>query len=52
MVKALIEELDKPNVPIYMLFDNVKNRVRAYTDGEQTPVYMNNLKGSFVFNRQ
>lgn len=50
--KALIEELDKPNVPIYMLFDNVKNRVRAYTDGEQTPVYMNNLKGSFVFNRQ
>lgn len=50
--KALIEELDRPNVPIYKLFDNVKNRVTAYTDGEQTPVYMNNLKGSFVFNRQ
>ena len=50
--KALIEELDKPNVPIYKLFDNVKNRVRDYTDGEQTPVYMNNLRGSFLFNQQ
>ena len=50
--KALIEELDKPNVPIYKLFDNVKNRVNDYTDGEQIPVYMNNLRGSFVINRQ
>lgn len=50
--QAFIEELDKPNVPILKLFDNVKNRVNDYTDGEQTPVYMSNMRGSFVFNRQ
>ena len=48
--KALMEELDKPNVPIYQLFENVKNSVSNYTRGEQVPVYMNNLKTPFVFN--
>lgn len=50
--QALIEELGKANLPIYQLFENVKKRVKAYTDGEQIPVYMNNLKNSFIFNPQ
>ena len=46
---VLLEEIDKPGVPIYQLFHNVKQRVARKTNQQQIPSEVNSLLGDFYF---
>lgn len=46
---VLLEEIDKPGVPIYELFHKVKQRVAQRTNQRQIPSEINNLVGDFYF---
>ncbi len=47
--KYLLREMQRPNVPIELLFKRVRNAVETATKGRQVPWESSSLKGDFYF---
>ena len=48
--KSLIENLKEPNVPVEIMFKQVRKDVRSETSNQQSPWYEASIDGDFYFN--
>ncbi len=50
--EQLIKLMQKPNLPVEIMFKQVRKRVKAETDGKQSPWYEASIEGDFYFLEQ